>query len=91
VFNASLVPVVVVFTKHDQFLLNVEMHMCDYPKEYPDRNVLEVAEELFHEHYLDPLGDGIRFVRLESGFRVICRDCMLMFFGRNAYANKSLR
>jgi hypothetical protein len=72
VFNASLVPVIVVFTKHDQFLRNVEMHLSDYPNEYPDSNVSEVAEKQFQEHYLHPLGDDIIFVQLESGFRVIC-------------------
>jgi hypothetical protein len=66
------VPVIVVFTKHDQFLRNVEMHLSDYPNEYPDSNVSEVAEKQFQEHYLHPLGDDIIFVQLESGFRVIC-------------------
>ena len=80
------VPVIVVFTKHDQFLRNVEMHLSDYPNEYPDSNVSQVAEKQFQEHYLHPLGDDIRFVKLESGFRVKCQDCMLMFFGRNAPA-----
>jgi len=56
------VPVIVVFTKHDQFLRNVEMLLSDYPNEYPDSNVSEVAEKQFREHYLDPLGDNIRFV-----------------------------
>ena len=61
------------FTKHDQFLRNVEMHMLDYPDEYPaDSTVSEVAEKQFQEHYLRPLGDDVRFVRLESGFRVEC-------------------
>ncbi len=46
------------------------MHLVDYPNEYPDSNLSEVAEKLFQEHYLHPLGDNVRFVRLESGFRV---------------------
>jgi hypothetical protein len=62
------VPVVAVFTKYDQFLLNVEMHLVDYPNEYPDSNVSEVAEKQFQEHYLCPLGNDIRYVRLESKF-----------------------
>ena len=87
VFNKSLeVPVIVVFTKHDQFLRNVEMHLSDYPDEYLDSNVSEVAEKQFQEHYLCPLGDNIRFVQLESGFQVKCQGCMLMFYGRNAHA-----
>jgi hypothetical protein len=81
VFNTSLVPVVAVFTKHDQFLRNVEMHMSDFPNEYPNSNVSEAAESQFQEHYLRPLGNDAIFVRLESGFRVICLDCMLMSFG----------
>ena len=80
------VPVIVVFTKFDQFLRNVEMHLVDYPDEYPpDSKVSEVAEEQFKEHYLGPLGDDVTFVRLESGFGVKYRSyLMLMFFDRNA-------
>jgi hypothetical protein len=66
------VPVIVVFTKHDQFLRNVEIHLSDYPNEYLDTNVSEVAEKQFQEHYLRPLGDDTRFVQLKSGFRVKC-------------------
>ena len=80
------VPIIVVFTKYDQFLRNVEMHLSDYPDEYPDSNVSEVAEKQFQEHYVHPLGDDIRFVKLKSGFRLECQDYMLMFFGRNAHA-----
>ena len=64
------VPVIAVFTKHDQFIRNVTIHLSDYPEEYPGSNVSEVAEKLFQEYYLHPLGDGISFVRLKSGFRV---------------------
>ena len=67
------VPVIVVFTKYDQFLRNVKMHLLDYASEYPDSNVSVVAETQFQEHYLHPLGDDVRYVRLESGFRVICQ------------------
>jgi hypothetical protein len=50
------------------------MHLADYPDEYPaDSNVSEVAEKLFQEYYLHPLGDDFRHVRLESGFRVVTR------------------
>jgi len=71
VFNEQFeVPVIAVFTKYDQFLRNVEMHLFDYPEEYPDSNVSEVAEKLFQERYLHPLGNDVRFVRLESRFRV---------------------
>ena len=75
-----------VFTKFDQFLRNVEMHLVDFPDEYPPNSKpSEVAEQRFQEHYLRPLGNGVTFVRLESGFRVKYRGyLMLMFFGRNA-------
>ena len=85
------VPVVVVFTKHDQFLLNVEMHMSDYPNRYPDSNVSEVAEKIFQEHYMRPLSNGITFVCLKSGYRVKCLESMLMSISRNAHAKYSLR
>ncbi|KAI9438904.1 hypothetical protein H4582DRAFT_2075501 [Lactarius indigo] len=58
------VPVVVVFTKYDQFLRNVQIHVEDFGS--PDDNVSDVAEEQFEEHYLRALDDGVRFVRLEK-------------------------
>ena len=54
------------------------MHMDDYPNEYLDSKVSEVAEKQFQEHYLLPLGSDAISVRLESGFRVKCQECMLM-------------
>jgi predicted GTPase len=70
------VPVLVVFTKYDQFLRNVEMQMLDYPIEYPDDNVSDVSERIFQEHYLHPLGDGVTYVRLEKMLResMRCED-----------------
>ena len=79
------VPVIVVFTKYDQFLRNVRMDMLDDPDLYPDRSVSEVAKEQFEEHYVHPLDDDIGYVQLESKLQVICQGHMLMFFGRNAY------
>ena len=84
VFNAAEVPVIVVFTKYDQFLRNVEMQMLDYPDNYSDSNVSEAAEKTFKEHYLHPLGDDVRYVRLESEFVIKCQDYRLMFVSRNA-------
>ena len=78
------VPVIAVFTKYDQFLHNVKMDVLDDPEEYPDRSVSEVAEQVFQEHYLCPLGDDVRYVRLESELQVICQGQMLMSFERNA-------
>ncbi|KAF8272797.1 hypothetical protein EI94DRAFT_1677526 [Lactarius quietus] len=60
------VPIIAVFTKYDQFLRNIGMHLADYPDEYPDRNVSEVAEELFQEYYLHLLGEDFRYVRLQK-------------------------
>ena len=84
------VPVSAVFTKYDQFLHNVEMHLVDYPNEYPDSNVSEVAEKQFQERYLHPLGDDVRYVRLESGFRIKCKGYILIFL-RDAKAKYGLQ
>ena len=65
------VPVIVVFTKYDQFLRNVRMDMLDDPDLYTDRSVSEVAKERFQEHYVHPLGDDVIYVQLESELRVI--------------------
>ncbi|KAH8989349.1 hypothetical protein EDB86DRAFT_3197490, partial [Lactarius hatsudake] len=58
------VPVIVVFTKYDQFRRNVQIHVEDFGS--PDDNVLDVEDNQFQEHYLRPLGDDITFVRLEK-------------------------
>jgi hypothetical protein len=79
------VPIIVVFTKYDQFLRNVRMDVLDDPDQYPDKSVPEVAKEQFEENYLHPLGGGVEYVQLESELQVICQGHMLMCFGRNAY------
>ena len=79
------VPVVVVFTKYDQFRRNVRMDMLDDPDRYPDRSVSEVAKEQLQKHYVHPLGGDVEYVQLESELQVICQSYLLMFFGRNAY------
>ncbi|KAH8979663.1 hypothetical protein EDB86DRAFT_2814385 [Lactarius hatsudake] len=58
------VPVIAVFTKYDQFRRNVRMHVQDFGS--PDDDVLDVEEKQFQEHYVSPLGDDVRFVRLEQ-------------------------
>jgi hypothetical protein len=71
--NTSLeVPIIVLFTKYDQFLRNVEMQVLDYPDEYLGGNVSDAAGKLFQEHYLDPLGDDVKYVQLKGGSRVLC-------------------
>jgi hypothetical protein len=64
------------------------MHPMDYPNEYPDSNVSEVAEKQFQEHYLHPLGDDVRYVRLESEFRVKCQGYVLMFLAEMHMQNR---
>ena len=70
------VPVIVVFTKYDQFLRNVRMDVMDL---YPDRSVSEVAKERLQEHYLHPLGDVV-YVQLESEWHLICQGSYVDFF-----------
>jgi hypothetical protein len=60
------------------------MDVWDDPDKDPDINVAQVAEKRFQDHYLRPLGDDVRYVRLESEFRVRCEGYILMIFGRNA-------
>ncbi|KAF8266000.1 hypothetical protein EI94DRAFT_1803644 [Lactarius quietus] len=63
------VPVIAVFTKYDQFLCNVEMDMQDEsedPDNYPDSDVSAEAEKRFQDHYLGPLGNDVKYVRLEN-------------------------
>ncbi|KAN0129954.1 hypothetical protein V8E53_012280 [Lactarius tabidus] len=59
------VPVIALFTKYDQFLFNVEMDVLDDPDKYPS-SVSEEAVKRFQEHYLHPLGNDARYVRLEK-------------------------
>ena len=77
------VPIIVVFTKYDQFLRNVRFDVSDDPGIHLGRSVSEVAER-FQEHYLRPLGDKVTYVRLESKLQVIYHGHMLTFFRRNA-------
>ncbi|KAH9051714.1 hypothetical protein EDB87DRAFT_1571155, partial [Lactarius vividus] len=58
------VPIVVVFTKYDQFQRNVQIDVQDFGS--PDDNVSDVAEKRFEEYYLRALDNGVRFVRLEK-------------------------
>ena len=79
------VPVIALFTKYDQFLFNVEMDVWDDPDKYPGE-VSEEAEKRFQEHYLRPLGDKARYVRLESEVQTYKLGLRLnVFIGRNAY------
>jgi hypothetical protein len=66
------VPVIVVFTKYEQFLRNVKMDMLDDPDKYPDCSPSEVAEEQFQKRCLRFLGDNVGYVQLESELQTIC-------------------
>ena len=67
--NAVAVPVIAVFTKYDQFKRNIRMHLQDHPNENMDSEAGDIVERRFQEDYQSPLGEGARFVRLESGLR----------------------
>ncbi|KAH9051807.1 hypothetical protein EDB87DRAFT_1836182 [Lactarius vividus] len=58
------VPVVVVFTKFDQFRRNVQIHLDDFGS--PDDTIFDAVNNQFEEHYLQPLGEEVKFVRLEK-------------------------
>jgi hypothetical protein len=62
------------------------MDVLDYPDKYTGSNmsISEITEKLFQEHYLHPLGDNVRYVQLQSGFKAICQGHILMFLCRNA-------
>jgi len=81
-----------VFTKFDQFLRNVEIDLEDEdPSIDLSEEVKEKAvKEIFEEHFLDPLGDGVPWVRLRGGFRVECLDNLLMFFDSYEQAGGTL-
>ena len=81
---------IVVFTKYEQFLRNVEMNLFDYPQENPDCEVSAAAEKQFREHYLDPLGDNIKYVRLQSRFRIKYKDYILTLCERDAQTRRAL-
>ena len=70
------VPVIGVFTKYDQFKVDVEMD-----KEDKKFDALEMSETLFKKYYLCHLG-GARFVQLESMFKIQFLSYVLMLFGQ---------
>ena len=55
------------------------MDVSDDPDKYSNRSVSEVANELFQEHYVHPLGDVV-YMQLESEWHVICQGHILIFF-----------
>ena len=84
-----LVPVIAVFTKFDQFLRNVKMYLEDYGN--PDDNLSDAVESQFNEHYLTHLGEGARFVQLESPFSIKYGGRALIPCDRNAQNRNTLQ
>ena len=85
--NGSIqVPVIAVFTKYDQFLRNVRIDLEDYGN--PGENISDAAQRLFKEHYLHHLGDGARFVRLESSFIIEFGGCVLILLWKKCTNQK---
>ena len=66
------------------------MDVFDDPDTYSNNDVSQVAEKQFQEHYLYPLGDGVKYVRLESMVRATCQGQMLISIGRNAHEGSPL-
>jgi hypothetical protein len=58
--------VIAVFTKYDQFRLDIEMNLQDRGSSDPEMEAPAEAERVFKEYYLDKLGVAPQFVRLES-------------------------
>ena len=56
------------------------MHLQDHPEEYLDGNAADAEDRRFKDHYLLPLGEGVRFVQVESELRAKCLGYVLMFF-----------
>ncbi|KAH8990914.1 hypothetical protein EDB86DRAFT_2806939 [Lactarius hatsudake] len=63
-FFNDILPVIAVFTKFDQFRRNVQIHVEDFGS--PDNNTFDEVEKRFQEYYVRPLGNDVRFVRLEK-------------------------
>jgi len=81
----------VVFTKYDQFLRNVTIDLqdCNYydPSIDASKEAKEkAAKEIFEEHFLRPLGEGIPWVRMRGGFRATYTGNILIFFDSHGQA-----
>ena len=59
------VPVIAVFTKHDQFKRNIKMKLEDEDRDLGIHLDAE-AENIFNQHYLASLNGPPPFIRLES-------------------------
>ncbi len=75
------------FTKYDQFLIDVGTDLKQRNREDPSIDLSKeakekAAKEIFEEHFLGPLGDGVMWVRLQGEFGIKCLGNILMFFDR---------
>ena len=59
------VPVIAVFTKYDQFKLNIKMKLEDEGRD-SERDFDAEEENIFKQHYLASLNRHPPFIRLES-------------------------
>ncbi len=83
------------FTKYDQFLRNVEIDLEDCNYDDPNVNASKeaketAAKEIFEEHFLGPLGEGVPWVWLRGGFRVKYPGNILIFFDSHEQARGTL-
>ncbi len=78
------VPIIVVFTKYDQFLRNVEIDLEDHYEgqsiDVSKEEIETTAKEIFEEHFLGPLGEGVPWVQLRGRFRLKYPGNILIFF-----------
>jgi len=66
-------------------LRNVAIDLEDCHDEDPSIDVSKeakemVAKEIFEEHFLGPLSEGIPWVQMRGGFRIKYPDNILIFF-----------
>ena len=61
-----VVPLIAVFTKYDQFEINIEINLDRAGLSNGETEVHAEAERVFQEQYLGNLGKLLHFVRLES-------------------------
>ena len=60
-----LVPVIAIFTKYDQFKLDIKMKLEDEGHD-PEMDLNTEVENIFNQHYLASLNGLPPFIRLES-------------------------